>query len=87
MTFNEFQSNREAVNDIGAVCGFDLNEDGSLARGFVYAPDSIGGWVWEANHPTLGRYHAQIERDEVWSDDLETVERAVYEWAVVACGI
>jgi hypothetical protein len=84
MTFEEFQATRRHSDDIGAVLADARWEGEPPAKGNLY----LGELYIEAVQPhwpdaakARGKWHLLIARDEWITDDLETLERKLYDWA------
>ena len=82
MTFQEFQQTRRPYDDIGAAIQSDMGAPVPVT-GFLYDGLYIStrqDW-WSEEAKARGAYHLILERDEYISDDLELLERKLYEWA------
>jgi hypothetical protein len=83
VTFEEFQQTRKPCDDIGAAIQCDMGAPGP-ETGFLYGGLYIStrqDW-WSEEAKARGGYHLILERDEYISDDLESLERKLYEWAL-----
>ena len=85
MTFEQFQATREHSDDLGAVLSDARWEDepsakGNLYLGALYIEQVQDHWPEAARK--AGKWHLLIGRDESIMDDLESLERKLYEFAV-----
>lgn len=84
MTFEQFQQTRKPCSDIGAAIQSDMGAPcpvtGFLYYGNLYITTRQDWWSEKAQRE--GAYDLILERDEYISDDLESLERKLYEWAV-----
>lgn len=81
MTFEQFQATRKWCDDLGKALSDARWEDGEKGRGqlyldCLYIESSIG---WEG---ATGGYCLQIGNSQKMSDDLESLERDLYDWAM-----
>lgn len=81
MTFEEFQATRTHCDDIGAAISADLGEKtaGNLYCGTFYIEARADWWTPQAK--AQGAWYLILERDDYISDDLESLERKLYEFA------
>ncbi|MCP1852824.1 MULTISPECIES: hypothetical protein [unclassified Bradyrhizobium] len=86
MTFEQFQATRTECADIGAAISTDMGitepVPGFLYLGTFYIEGMTSTWPDEAR--AQGTYHLLIERDEWISDDLEALERHLFEFALAS---
>ena len=85
MTFAEFQATRRYSEDIGAVIN-DARWDGEPpAKGYLYL-DALYIEEVQAHWPdaakAAGKWHLIRGRAERITDDLQALERDLYDWAV-----
>jgi hypothetical protein len=84
MTFEQFQATRREEADLGAFLkddGFVPGARGLIYCGALYVEDTTAlaaGWYGADK----GRWYTLIGRNEYQSDDLETVERVLYGFAL-----
>ena len=79
MTFEQFQATRKRVDDIRAFFP-DLDfGDGGPFPGLVYCDSLV---IEEAYGQFQDKYHLVIANSEKLSDDLEPLERDLYDYAV-----
>jgi hypothetical protein len=85
MTFEQFQSTRTASDDLGSVLSDARWEGEPNAKGNVY----LGALFIEAVQPhwpeaarKQGAWHLLIGNQEWISDDLPSLERELYDWAM-----
>ena len=84
MTFEQFQATRKWCDDLGAALADARWEGEPAARGNLYLDVLCIEQVqdhWPAAARARGRWHLLIGRDEQISDDLESLERRLYEFA------
>lgn len=75
MTFTEWQAGRRHVPDLSA----EIDDDCVSGPGFVYPG---GFYINDNDDPTLGgKYRLHLERDEYFTDDLQSLEQRLYDWA------
>lgn len=75
LPFNEWQAARRHVPDLLA----EIKDDCVEGSGFVY-PGIF--YINDNADPSLGgKYRLLLERDEYYSDDLQSLERRLYDWA------
>jgi hypothetical protein len=81
-TFEEFQATRETCDDIGKAISCDMGREKPVT-GFLY----LGGLYIEKNDEfwpidlrDKGAYHLTLEREEWVSNDLESLERRLYDF-------
>jgi hypothetical protein len=84
MTFEQFQKTRQWCEDLPArLPGEALSQD---SRGYVYCGrlfiEDATAWPESAPGCGQGHWYTVIGRAEYQSDDLEKVERPLYEFAV-----
>jgi hypothetical protein len=87
MTFEQFQATRKHCNDLGKALGDARWEDGPAGTGFLYLDalyieDVPSHWPDAAK--AQGNHYLILERCEWITDDLESLERRLYEFAVSA---
>jgi hypothetical protein len=88
MTFEQFQATRIYCPDLGKAlqdaCWDDepVPATGNLYFGSLYIDEVQDHWPEEARE--RGKWHLLLERDEWISDDLTSLERRLYEFAVSA---
>lgn len=83
MTFEEFKASGKYVDQLPECC---LYNDDHPVGGMIYKGEA---WIEDCNswkndedpHPNDGRWYLIICRDQWRSDDLEKLERILYEWA------
>lgn len=85
ITFAEFQASKTACDDIGKVLRDARWEDDPMpAKGLIYLGllyiEEVQAW-WPERARELGKYHLLIGRTDWISDDLESLERKLYEFA------
>lgn len=84
MTFHEFQATKFHCADIGAAIGADMGVtdpvSGNMYVGCLYIEERQPWWPDEAK----GNWHLVIDRNTRISDDLESLERELYEFATTA---
>jgi hypothetical protein len=87
MTFEEFQATRRYCENIGALIVEARHDDEPLpVKGNLYLRDSL--YIeevqphWPENAKAEGRWHLLLGRDEWITNDLESLERKLYDWAV-----
>jgi hypothetical protein len=84
LTFEQFQAARHYSEDIGAAIA-DARWDGEPpARGYLYLGELYIEEVqphWPDAAKARGKWHLLLDRDEWITDDLETLERKLYDWA------
>jgi hypothetical protein len=85
MTFEQFQSTRVHHDDLGAALADAHWEGEPPASGFVYLnalyiEDVMDHWPDYTKE--VGKYHLLIGNREWVSNDLENLERELYEFAV-----
>ncbi len=85
MTFEQFQATRRYSEDIGAALS-DARWDGEpAAKGNLYL-DELYIEEMQPHRPEAtkaqGKWCLLLDRDERISDDLEALERDLYDWAV-----
>ena len=84
MTFEQFQATRCHTDTLAD----DVNDDalGSTATGFTYLDNLLYieevNEAWHATAREMGRYYLLIERDDWIDNDLEKLERILYDYAV-----
>jgi len=90
MTFEQFQATRTWSDDLAAViedeCFVDpahpeRKEQGNVYLGALYI-DRVQSW-WLPEAKAQGGWHLIIDRSEWITNDLETLERKLYEFAAV----
>jgi hypothetical protein len=85
MTFEQFQASRRRCEDLAAELSADFGSEhkcpGNLYLGTLYI-DAVQPWWPEAAQQ--GKWHLLLDRNEWISDDLASLERRLYEWAVSA---
>ena len=84
MTFEEFQATRHYSEDIGAAIADARWEHEPPAKGYLYLDVLYIEEVqphWPDAAKARGKWHLLIARDEWITDDLETLERKLYDWA------
>ena len=84
MTFAEFQATRTSASAAEMErAGAASNEQ---THGLLYAGsliiESTEGWKYETK-----KYYLIVERSEYLTDDLEKLERILYEWGIDAGNI
>jgi hypothetical protein len=82
MTFEQFQQTRVAVHDLGVAVRADGPQGVS---GMTYCGNRLfieDAHTWPGEPLWDGRWYVCIDRSEYRSDDLETVERALYDFAI-----
>ncbi len=88
LSFELFQGTREACADIGAVISADMGREkpvsGNLYLGTFYIEAVDSDWFDSATALARGKWYLILERDELISDDLEMLERKLYEFAVAS---
>jgi hypothetical protein len=87
MTFAEFQATRRYCEDLGkAIADARWKEEppakGNLYLDALYIEEVQPHWPDEAK--AQGKWHLLTERNEYISDDLETLERDLYAWAMAS---
>jgi hypothetical protein len=89
MTFEEFQATRQWSDDLGRdipdecfadPAHPDRKEQGNLYLSCLYI-DAVQEW-WPQEARNAGKWHLLLGRDEWITDDLESLERKLYEWAI-----
>ncbi len=84
MTFEQFQNSRAHCPDIGAAISADMGRKepvaGNLYLGTLYI-DSVD-IHWPEDHRAKGVWHLCLGRDEYISNDLESLEHKLYDWAI-----
>ena len=85
MTFEEFQATRRVCEDLGSVVADARWEGEPAAKGNVYV-DCLYIEAVQAHWPRAardrGKWHLILDRDEFITDDLTSLERRLYDWAV-----
>lgn len=86
MTFEQFQATREVCSDLGKVLKDATWDDlPEPATGYLYLEclyiDEVREW-WPDAARQAGKWHLLLGRDEYITDDLEALERKLYEFAV-----
>jgi hypothetical protein len=83
MTFEQFQATREHCDDLGKALNDARWEDEPPARGYLYLGVLyIEQWGDGWPEHNKGKYLLTIHRNEWLSDDLESLERKLYDFAV-----
>lgn len=86
MTFEQFQATRRHCDDLGEAlqdagwAGEPSPASGNLYLGCLYIDEVKPHWPEKAR--AQGKWHLLIERSEWISNDLESLERRLYEFAV-----
>jgi hypothetical protein len=91
MTFEQFQSTRTPCDDLGKVLA-DAQWEGEPAAksllylGVLYIDQVMPHWPEQARQQ--GKWHLLLNRSEYISDDLESLERELYQFALAEgyCG-
>jgi hypothetical protein len=84
LTFEQFQATRRYSEDIGAAIADARWEGEPPAKGYLYLDLLYIEEVqphWPDAAKARGKWHLLIGRDEWITDDLETLERKLYDWA------
>lgn len=88
MTFEDFQNTRRESADLGrdvSDCRWD--DEVEPGAGFVYLDvlyiERVGDH-WPDAARARGKFYLILERDEYISDDLEELERKLYDWAMAS---
>lgn len=84
MTFEQFQATRRYSENIGAAISDARWEGEPPAKGYLYLDVLYIEEVqphWPDAAKARGKWHLLIARDEWITDDLETLERKLYDWA------
>lgn len=82
MTFEEFQKTKREVVDLNnAINGFESDEPWP---GLVYC-DTY--YIEESRNRERGAWCLEIFNEATWSDDLEMLERKLYDFAVTDGGL
>jgi len=82
MTFEQFQATRQRCEDLRAALQdevFGAGVKGNLYLGRLYIEDTTG---WPADGSGKGRWDLLIGRADWQTDDLESLERRLYAFAV-----
>lgn len=85
MTFEEFQKSRRWSEDLARDVSSDNWSAQDTPKGWLYLGSLYIERVqphWPKAAQERGSWHLQIYRDDWISDDLESLERKLYEWAV-----
>jgi hypothetical protein len=87
MTFQEFQATRRDCDDLGAVTNDARWEDEPTpAKGITYLDNTLYIEAVQPHWPDAakarGKWHLILGREEWITDDLEMLERELYDWAV-----
>lgn len=86
MTFEKFQATKKECADLAAALGSENWEDakhtptGFIYLGSLYIENVLPHWPERAR--AEGRYYLILNRDEYITDDLELLERKLFDWAV-----
>jgi hypothetical protein len=87
MTFEQFQATRKESNDLGRDTEDCMWDNEPKASGLLYLGklfiENVEDW-WPQRAKDMGKYHLLLGRDEWVSDDLESLERELYDWAMSA---
>lgn len=82
MTFEQFQATRKACENLGAAINAEFGD--TPVGGFTYLDalyiEDTASWTDTVAKP--GRYYLLINRSDWFSDDLEPLERRLYDYAV-----
>lgn len=84
MTFEQFQATRRHCDDLGKAVDDGRWEGqpaakGNLYLGCLFIESAQPHWPQEARDE--GKWYLVLERDEWITDDLESLERKLYQWA------
>lgn len=85
MTFDEFRDTASWCEDLGTRLNDACWENEPKAKGNVYLDCLYIEAVqdhWPENVRALGKWNLHIEREDWTSDDLESLERRLYDWAL-----
>ena len=85
MTFEQFRQTRQWSDDLAAAIPAESFDPG--ARGNVYLGDFLyieetGNWPATAPGHGKGRWYLRIANAEYQTDDLESLERRLYDYAI-----
>lgn len=84
MTLDEFRSNREFCDDLGARLRDSRWDGAPPAQGWLYLDCLYIEQVqdhWPEEAKKEGKWSLTLERDEYISDDLPMLEQKLYDWA------
>jgi hypothetical protein len=84
MTFEQFQASRRYSEDIGTAIADARLEGEPPAKGYLYLDVLYIEEMqphWSDAAKARGKWYLLIARDEWITDDLETLERKLYDWA------
>jgi hypothetical protein len=83
MTFEQFQATRKQCDNLGEALRDEMlmSEKGLLYCGCLFIEDT-NAWPTDAPGYSKGRWYTLIGRSEYQSDDLQSIERKLYEFAV-----
>ena len=87
MTFQEFQATRVWSDNLAADVQSANWEDSGTPKGNRYLGSLYIDQVqehWPESAQGKGKWHLLIERDEWITDDLESLERKLYDFAISA---
>ena len=86
MSFEEFRDTRFWCDDLGTkLADAAWDDEPEKARGWIYLDALYIEKVlphWPEDTRALGKWHLIINRSEWITDDLESLERILYEWAL-----
>ena len=86
MTFEQFQATRTRVTDLETAINTSIYDDpvikvpGLIYLGTLYIEEAHDNWTDLAREG--GKYFLVVHNRDWLSDDLETLERHLYEYAV-----
>jgi hypothetical protein len=84
MTFEQFQASRRYSEDIGTAISDARWEGEPSAKGYLYLDGLYIEEVqphWPEAAKARGKWYLLIDRDDWITDDLEALERKLYDWA------
>ncbi len=88
LTFEAFQASRTECTDLGAaISDARWDDDPAPGKGYLYLGslyiEEVREW-WPDRARSEGRWYLMLENTERISDDLESLERDLYQFALSA---